>query len=310
MIEPSEVTVISNNANTSSTHSSSQIVSINTASLIPQKLSKGGNYSIWSSQITNLFLGYDLIGFIRQDRLLLLAIQIVVAGPVGSLISCCKSAKEVSQEGKSIYEFMQSIKTIINDLAMIGHDLSDGEIIVHMLNGLTNDYKELKAALLEKLLDYETSLNHLDSMKEESSITAQYSQKQHNKKCKNNNSNTSQNKPTYKGNHSGHNWNNDSHFQQNSYGNHGNQNYSNNSYKQGFSSNRLNQNWRSPFNGSQSRVVCQLCDKLGSIVDYVASHHITLDLQNLSIHSKYGGNEDIMIGDGSNYGGILNARQE
>ena len=35
------------------------------------------------------------------------------------------------------------------------------------------------------------------------------------------------------------------------------------------------------------------------IVDLGASHHITLDLQNLSLHSDYGGNEDIMIGDGN-----------
>ena len=35
------------------------------------------------------------------------------------------------------------------------------------------------------------------------------------------------------------------------------------------------------------------------IVDSGASHHITLDLQNLSLHSDYGGNEDIMIGVGN-----------
>ncbi|KAI3458632.1 hypothetical protein Pfo_015295 [Paulownia fortunei] len=265
MIELSEIPVMSNNTNTSSTPSPSQIISINTTSLIPQKLSKEGNYSIWNSQMTNLFLGYDLIGFvdgtnpcpptndpeyktwIRQDHFLLLAIQTVVIGPVGPLIS------------------------------------------LHMLNGLTNDYKELKTALcarespisfeelVEKLLDYESS--------------------------KNNNSNTSQNKPTYKENHSGHNWKNGGQFQQNSYRNHGNQNYFNNSYKQGFSSNYLNQNWWSPFNGSQSRVVCQLCDKPGHVAKAGysgASRHITLDVQNLSIHSEYSGNEDIMVGDGNN----------
>ena len=34
------------------------------------------------------------------------------------------------------------------------------------------------------------------------------------------------------------------------------------------------------------------------IVDSGASHHITSDLQNLSIHNNYGGTEDIIIGDG------------
>ena len=34
------------------------------------------------------------------------------------------------------------------------------------------------------------------------------------------------------------------------------------------------------------------------ILDSGASHHMTSDLQNLSLHSEYGGPEDIMLGDG------------
>ncbi|KAL6334548.1 hypothetical protein AAG906_018887 [Vitis piasezkii] len=41
-----------------------------------------------------------------------------------------------------------------------------------------------------------------------------------------------------------------------------------------------------------------------------ASRHITSDLQNLSLYSDYGGNKDIMIGDGFEHGGILSARSE
>ncbi|KAF5478196.1 hypothetical protein F2P56_004778 [Juglans regia] len=130
--------------------------------------------------------------WIYQDRLLLIAIQMDVTGLVGSIVSRCKNVQEawhklkttyanksntrmvglinsltkVNQEGKNISKFMQSVKTIIGDLAMIGHDLSDGEIVVYTLNGLINGYKELKAALraresliffeefVEKLLDY------------------------------------------------------------------------------------------------------------------------------------------------------------
>lgn len=33
-------------------------------------------------------------------------------------------------------------------------------------------------------------------------------------------------------------------------------------------------------------------------VDFSASHHITSDSQNLLVYSKYGGNDDIIIGDG------------
>lgn len=42
---------------------------------------------------------------------------------------------------------MQSVKTISDDLAMSGSELSDDKIVVHTFNGLTNDYKELKATL-------------------------------------------------------------------------------------------------------------------------------------------------------------------
>ncbi|PSR98097.1 GTPase, partial [Actinidia chinensis var. chinensis] len=181
MTESNEVTVMSSSANPATSSFPPQVISMNTATLIPQKLSTGGNYSMWSSHMTNLLLGYDLMGFvdgthlcpptndpdykvwIRQGRQLLLAIQTAVAGPAGSILSRCKNAEEtwcklkttyanksitrivglidsltkVSQEGKSIAEFMLSVKTIIDDLALIGHDTSDGKIVVHTLNGLT-----------------------------------------------------------------------------------------------------------------------------------------------------------------------------
>ncbi|KAA8514928.1 hypothetical protein F0562_018285 [Nyssa sinensis] len=90
-----------------------------------------------------------------------------------------------------------------------------------MLNGLTNDYKEIKVALRaresaisfeeldEKLLDYETSLKHSDLIKEDFTITAQYSHKQHNKKGRNGHSNISQKQSNYGGNNNGYHGNSD-----------------------------------------------------------------------------------------------------
>ena len=86
--------------------------------LIPFKLSKGGNYESWRAQFSNILFGYDLLGYIdgsfscppamlnipgdpspvpnpahklwlRQDHLILQAIQASVAGFVAPLISSC-----------------------------------------------------------------------------------------------------------------------------------------------------------------------------------------------------------------------------
>ncbi|KAK0573690.1 hypothetical protein LWI29_012130 [Acer saccharum] len=73
-----------------------------------------------------------------------------------------------SQEGTTIAKYMQHIKTIVDDLALIGYPLSDAKIVVHTLHGLSNDYKELNASirtrettmtfekLHDKILDHET----------------------------------------------------------------------------------------------------------------------------------------------------------
>lgn len=37
------------------------------------------------------------------------------------------------------------------------------------------------------------------------------------------------------------------------------------------------------------------------LVNFGASHHVTQDLQNLSLHSDYDGSEDIMLGDGNEH---------
>ena len=88
---------------------------------------------------------------------------------------------------------------------------------------------------------------------------------------------------------------------------------------------RNNQQWHFTNNNSSNNpIVCQLCDKIGHtakhcwsnnsasppqahctvndsnnnnnwIMDLGAWHHITSDLQNLEIHSDYGGNDGIII---------------
>lgn len=92
------------------------------------------------------------------------------------------------QEGSTIIDYLQNIKVIIDDLALIDHSLYDEEIIIHTLNGLGDDYKELAAAirthdspvsfkeLYDKLIDYEMYLKPVDKLPGPS-ITAQVSHK-------------------------------------------------------------------------------------------------------------------------------------
>lgn len=67
---------------------------------------------------------------------------------------------------------------------MIGHLLSDGEVVVHTLNGLTFDYKEISAVirardtvttfeeLHDKFIDHESYLKHEEAKSGVSPIIA------------------------------------------------------------------------------------------------------------------------------------------
>ena len=84
---------------------------------------------------------------------------------------------------------MTKIKGVIDDLALIGHPMSDEEIISHTLNGLQDEFKELTAAvrvhdsttsfedLYDKLLDEEMIQQRSETKKPKASIIAQFTHK-------------------------------------------------------------------------------------------------------------------------------------
>ena len=77
---------------------------------------------------------------------------------------------KLKKNSQSIVEYMQSIKKITDDLTLVRYPLNDDELVIHVLNGLGSEYKELWAAirtqdasisfedLLDKLLDQEIFL--------------------------------------------------------------------------------------------------------------------------------------------------------
>ncbi|KAL5746452.1 hypothetical protein ACOSP7_027598 [Xanthoceras sorbifolium] len=93
------------------------------------------------------------------------------------------------------------MKSMVDDLALIGHPLSDDDIAVHVLTGLGPEYKELNAAirardtpisfeeLYDKLADHEIFLKREESKKESSLFTAQFNQHFNSNKPKGNSNN-------------------------------------------------------------------------------------------------------------------------
>ena len=76
-----------------------------------------------------------------------------------SLLTILMSTK---REGTSVSDYMTKIKSIVNNLALISHPLSNVEIIAHTLNGLGNEFKELKVSIRvrESLITFEISITN------------------------------------------------------------------------------------------------------------------------------------------------------
>ncbi|KAJ9694017.1 hypothetical protein PVL29_009812 [Vitis rotundifolia] len=109
----------------------------------------------------------------RQDRLIVHAILASVTWVVAPLISSATTSHEAWQKlettfanqsqtimlslrnilmkttkgSQSIVEYMQTVKIITDNLALMGYPLIEDEIILHVLNWLGNDFKEISAAI-------------------------------------------------------------------------------------------------------------------------------------------------------------------
>jgi len=70
--------------------------------------------------------------------------------------------------------YLQGIKAVTDELSIIDHPLDETDLVIHTLNSLNNEYREISAALRiretpivfaelhEKLMDFETIHNHVD----------------------------------------------------------------------------------------------------------------------------------------------------
>ncbi|XP_017982381.1 PREDICTED: uncharacterized protein LOC108663289 [Theobroma cacao] len=237
----------------------------------------------------------------RQDQLLLHAIVASISEPLIPLIASSKTSSEawkklsrlyansfrsrvmtlkdklhVPSDNKSIVEYVQNLKTIDDELALIGSSVSNDDLVLHILNGVGFEYREIFSVVracettifLEKLYDKLVEYEHYLKQEENSSvvITANAASR------------------SYNSNQRGHtSFNN--HSQQ------GQKNYNKESpqFQALHSQDPIMENFTAAPQTLSSNW----------LADTSASHHVTSDLSNLSIQSDYDGTDQIDIGDGS-----------
>jgi len=234
--------------------------------------------------------------------------------------------KQWSKGTKTITEYFQGHTTRFDELALLGKPLEHEEQIEFLLGGLTEDYKSVVdqtenrdkpptlTELLEKLLNREAKLMCAAATTSSLPVTANaanYKGNNNNNNQYNNNNNNRNNKTQGRNNN---NW------QQNQSQQRQNQ-YTQKPYQgrcqicsihghsarrcpqlQGGSYNSQQSTPVSPFTPWQPRANAVMASPYNAnnwLLDSGATHHITSDLTNLSLHQPYTGGEDVTIADGS-----------
>ena len=125
------------------------------------------------------------------------------------IMGLCEILDNTTTKNMSIAEYLQTVKSISETLALVGSSMSDAELIHTVLKGLGPEFKSLNPAirawyslisfeeLHDKLADYEITSKHVNPIPVKQSITAQFNQqtnsknKGHNPSFNNNNNNMS-----------------------------------------------------------------------------------------------------------------------
>jgi hypothetical protein len=227
----------------------------------------------------------------------------------------------IQRGNQPISEYLHTVKSLADEIALIDHPISDDDLTLYVLHGLGPEFREIAAPirarekslafeeLHDMLVGHESYLRRLEAATQQLVAAANFT------------SHRFANKETVS-----------SASQQNRGSNRGNvffrqpgQNRSSNSSFRDRQRNNNNSGRPNPNRRFQQK--CQYCDQLGHtakicpklqsstmsvncaassdtqdnkwLIDSAASHNITGDLQNLSVHSEYDGTDEVLLGDGT-----------
>ncbi|KAH0715260.1 hypothetical protein KY284_008165 [Solanum tuberosum] len=292
------------------------IIQFNPASQLPIKLSGGQYFATWKAQFSMLMYGYNLFGHLdgttptNSSRMPIMA---SVEPTITSNVVATNSAKSawdalhttyanksqtrvfnlhdqlarVTKDSRSITEYLHTIRSFSDELAIVGAPVSNPEFIVKILSGLGPEFREISTAirahdtaisyeeLFEKLLDFELFLRHKDAKKLPSTIT------------------TAVATPTK--------------FNSNNRNNHRQTNNSQQWCQNSRPSTPPQWQSNSNPNAKANYAVGFTADTNPWIADSGATHHITIEPHNLQ---PYRGNEDVSMGDGSENAEATSARSD
>nr|XP_016486637.1 PREDICTED: uncharacterized protein LOC107806882 [Nicotiana tabacum] len=171
-----------------------QIININPIAQLPIKLVGGATFATWKAQIQKVMNGIDLMGYLdgsitppphtikqetqdvvnpdlkfwfQQDNLIANALM----ASVGSTIAPSIASAETSKEAWNYLE----LRTIIDELVVVGVRISNEELVVKILSGLRPEYEALKLA--HKLTDHELYLKQAEKKKPVTPMAVQVAQR-------------------------------------------------------------------------------------------------------------------------------------
>ncbi|XP_037496025.1 uncharacterized protein LOC119370941 [Jatropha curcas] len=160
--------------NSNITHSSGMVIIAIKATQFPLKPTSQ-SYPTWHAQVSPLLRGHNLLSYVDgtnkpaatiitkdgqelsnpnfefrycQDQLILEKLQVSFANKSTTrVLSLGEKLSNTKRDTKSVTEYLHSLKNVANELALCGNPVSDVELVVYVLNGISTKFRDIAAAV-------------------------------------------------------------------------------------------------------------------------------------------------------------------